>query len=114
MIFRPELADAVMAGTKTVTRRATSTNPHSPWWARRCDLKVGRTYAVCPGRGVPAVGRVRITAVELELFEPMRITEREARAEGFAGAADFCTTWRALHASLDAVQVWRVEFEVAT
>jgi hypothetical protein len=57
--FRPELAEKVMRGEKTVTRRIASTNPRSPWYSDRCGLKTGRDYAVCPGRGKHALGRVR-------------------------------------------------------
>ncbi|MDP2710815.1 MAG: SEC-C metal-binding domain-containing protein [Solirubrobacteraceae bacterium] len=42
MNFRPRLAELVLAGEKTVTRRATSPNPRSPWYALRCGLVVGR------------------------------------------------------------------------
>jgi hypothetical protein len=64
--FQPELAAKVMAGEKTVTRRLVSDNPRSPWWRERCSLKVNHTYAVCPGRGKHAIGRVRIVSVRQE------------------------------------------------
>jgi hypothetical protein len=33
--FQRELAEKVMAGEKTVTRRLVSDNPRSPWWRER-------------------------------------------------------------------------------
>jgi len=42
--------------------------------------QVGRTYAVQPGRGKPAVGRIKITAIRKELLT--EITEEDAKAEG--------------------------------
>ena len=86
MNFRPELAAAVMDGTKDVTRRLTSENPRSPWWAGGCSLKVGRDYAVCPGRGKDAIGRVRIVSATLEAAGA--VTDAEAVREGFAFVLD--------------------------
>jgi hypothetical protein len=57
MNFRPELAEKVMAGEKTVTRRLVSDNPRSPWYVGGCSLNVGQDYAVCPGRGKDAIRR---------------------------------------------------------
>ncbi len=64
MNFKPELADAVMARRKTVTRRKVSENPRSPWWRERCAYRVGQDVAICPGRGKHAIGRARIISVE--------------------------------------------------
>jgi hypothetical protein len=121
--FRPELAALVMAGEKTVTRRLVSDNPNSPWWEGGCKLKVARmrtdggwdpTYAVCPGRGKNAIGRVRIVAVDGPI--PLGIlTIAEARHEGFASPQEFQDTIIALHGEYDRrALVWRIEFEVFT
>jgi hypothetical protein len=123
MNFKPELAALVMAGEKTVTRRLTSDNPNSPWWEGGCKLKVARmradggwgpTYAVCPGRGKNAIGRVRIVAVDGPI--PMGIlTLAEARREGFATPQEFKDTIITLHGTYDRrARVYRVEFEVVT
>jgi hypothetical protein len=110
--FRPELAEKVMAGEKTVTRRLVSNNQRSPWYVARCGLKVDHTYAVCPGRGKNAIGRVRV--VSAELVPLADLDEDEARREGFESAAAF-------FAGLDAINgkpisreewVWRVEFRL--
>ncbi len=64
MNFRPELAEAVMAGRKTATRRLVSDNPRSPWWREKCVYRVGQVVAVCPGRGRRQIGRARVSSVE--------------------------------------------------
>jgi hypothetical protein len=113
MNFRPELAQAVMAGRKTVTRRALSDNPRSPWWRERCSLVVGRDYAVCPGRGKHAIGRISIVSVRRVRLGDL--DEAEAQREGFAGGREFVAAFEAInrcYADPDAL-VWRVEFEVA-
>lgn len=111
MNFRPELAAKVMAGEKTVTRRLVSDNPRSPWFIERCGLRPGKTYAVCPGRGKDAIGRVVVDAV---MSEPLgRISDSEARREGFANAAEFEAAFAAINGGYDPhVIVWRVVFRV--
>lgn len=109
MNFRPELAEKVMAGEKTVTRRLASSNPRSPWWEGGCSLKVGRDYAVCPGRGKTAIGRARIVSVERQALGHLSLSEAER--EGFFHAADFERAWAAINGTYDSdVIVWRVEF----
>ena len=49
------------------------------WWYRALYI-VGRTYAVQPGRGKPAIGRIRITAIRQERLQ--EIDPRDAAAEG--------------------------------
>lgn len=111
MNFQPELAQAVMGGGKTVTRRLCSENLRSPWSAWGCGLKVGSDYAVCPGRGKTAIGRVRVTSVRREALG--RLSAEEARREGFFSVQSFEQAWATINGSYDPdVQVWRVEFEV--
>lgn len=110
MNFRPELAAAVMDGTKRVTRRAVSENPNSPYHPRRAKRMVGKRIAVCPGRGKRRIGRVRVAAVELDYgFSPelRRPTLREARLEGFDSVDAFVAKWVELngHGGRD---VWRI------
>lgn len=111
MNFRPELAAKVMAGEKTVTRRLVSDNPNSPWWRERCSLKIDHTYAVCPGRGKNAIGRVRIVRVMSEPLGYLNVDE--ARREGFRDSNGFEGAWHAINGGYDPdVIVWRVEFLV--
>ena len=112
MNFRPELAEKVMAGEKTVTRRAVSSNPRSPWFRGKCALKVDHTYAVCPGRGKNAIGRVRIVNVQ-QMHLGQGLTTDEARREGFANRREFKDAWAAINGRWsDGDLVWRVEFRV--
>jgi hypothetical protein len=113
MIFRNELALKVMSGSKTVTRRTCSRNPRSPWYIKRCGLRAGSTYAVCTGRGQPAIGRILILRVRRE---PLGfLDDAEAQLEGFESAEAFRETWKTLHKRYDShARVWRVEFETVT
>lgn len=109
MNFRPELAAKVMAGEKTVTRRLVSDNPRSPWSRERCTLQPGRTYAVCPGRGKHATGRVLVTDTRLEPIGSLN--NAEALREGFADAAAFERAFVAINGGTydPSALVWRVE-----
>lgn len=112
MNFQAELAAKVMAGEKTVTRRLVSNNPRSPWWRERCSLKVDHTYAVCPGRGKNAIGRVRIVSVE-KMHLGQWLTTAEVRNEGFGSRREFREAWAAINGRWsDGELVWRVEFRV--
>lgn len=109
MNFRPELAEAVMEGRKDVTRRLVSENPNSPWAASGCKLVVGRSYAVCPGRGKHAIGRVVVRDVSLELLGVL--SDEEAIREGFPHRIAFEAAWESINGSYDPqTWVWRVEF----
>ena len=113
MNFRPELAAKVMAGDKTVTRRLVSTNPRSPWYQGGCSLKVGQDYAVCPGRGKNAIGRIRVTRVER--MQLGVLSDDEARREGCADSADFHRVLDDINGPVPAsALVWRIAFEVVT
>lgn len=113
MNFRPELAAAVMAGRKTVTRRLVSDNPRSPWWHGSCSLRPGRSYAVCPGRGKNAIGRIVVIAVQLERL--CWLTDEEARREGFRNRHEFAAAWVAINGNYDPqALIWRVEFATPT
>lgn len=110
MNFRPELAAKVMAGEKTVTRRLVSDNPASPWWKERCGLVPGRTYAVCPGRGKRAIGRVLVT--DATLMQLGVLTDEEARAEGFADSIAFRKAWCEINGEhVPSAVVWRITFD---
>jgi len=52
---------------------------------------VGRTYAVQPGRGKHALGRIRLRAIRREPAQD--ISEDDARAEGFASPEAFRKVW---------------------
>jgi len=90
----------VLSGQKTQTRRLAREND-SLWTVEledkaqekvllrgdRRKWRTGRTYAVQPGRGRPAVGRIRLLDIRYQHLG--FISEAEARAEGFANLEEF-------------------------
>ena len=120
MIFTPENAAKIMAGLKTQTRRPVRDNerfepadafvengrivvqPPMVWADRESAGKsdrvrwyVGCTYAVQPGRGKRAIGRIRLLGIRDEWLHD--ISDSDARAEGFSGRDEFEQVWRALY-----------------
>ena len=111
MIFKPELAALVLAGQKTVTRRALSDNPRSPWWRERCIYLQGKEFAIQPGRGKPSIGHARVISCRKVLLGALN--RAEAQAEGFPGVSHFVSAWTDINGTWDAeASVWRIEFEV--
>lgn len=80
-MFKRHLAQKILDGEKTQTRRPLSDNPNSPWFKDECKLRPGMDRAIVPGRGVHQVGRVRILGVRKELWKDL--SEADALAEGF-------------------------------
>lgn len=110
IMFRPELAEKVMSGEKTVTRRLASDNPRSPWWRGACKFQPGRDYAIQPGRGIPAIGRATVVSVRLERLGD--IDGREAEREGFRDLTEFVCAFTAINGRYIAeALVWRVELK---
>jgi len=112
--FKEHLAAQVLAGEKTVTRRVPSPNPNSPWWVERCRFVVGGDYAICPGRGKHAVGRMLVVSVEKVRLG--WLDDAEAAAEGFASAYEFTRLWASMRKGGvydPKLKVWRVEFKLA-
>jgi len=110
-MFRPELAAQVMAGEKTVTRRACSDNPRSPWYREYCGIRVGQSVAIQPGRGKPAIGRATVTSLDRERLG--HLSPEEAAAEGFPTVAAFRETFEALNGTYDPdLVVWRIGLKV--
>lgn len=110
IIFRPELAEKVLDGSKTVTRRRVNReNPRAHWHRDQVKTLEGKRRAVVPGRAKHGIGWVTVAGVEFELFYPASIDDAEAQLEGFADAAAFKATWLELHGHVQPVEVWRVE-----
>lgn len=110
MIFKRELAEKVIAGEKTVTRRVCSENPRSPWWRERCRYTEGKIFAVNPGRGEHSIGGARVVSCERQSLG--YLSDEEARLEGFTDEADFRATFEAINRRyVPSLMVWRVEFE---
>jgi hypothetical protein len=93
MIFRPELVDKILAGSKTVTRRRL---PRSDKPRKR--YREGQTYAVQPGRGKHHVGHIRVSGVRIK---PLHHVKSDFRAEGFGSLDEFADYWKHLHGSID-------------
>jgi len=118
--FKPEMVEQIEAGQKTQTRRPVNfDNPRSHYANAGTFFKVGQEYAVCPGRGKPAVARIRMTDIRRETFRD--ITEDDAIAEGLAGNKN--GVWKArdlffdlilrLHKGFDLDdECWVFEFEL--
>ena len=99
----------VVSGDKWQTRRLVAGNevlrgdtvrvyadlplPHS--MTGRIKWQVGRTYAVQPGRGQKAVGRIRITDIREEDIRQISIFD--VQKEGFDSQIAFLETWTRMH-----------------
>ena len=91
MIFKDELCQRVLYGTKTQTRRLVKNNEYT-WFMpesiivevcdsnNRLKWRVGNNYAVQPGRGRKAVGRIKIIKIQREQLQD--ISEGDCHAEG--------------------------------
>lgn len=86
---------------KTQTRR-----PYVEGKPPRYD--VGKTYAVQPGRGKPAVGRVKI---KRKWVEPVTgLSHEDARAEGFKDRCKFMESYWRINGTNPLC--WAYEFEL--
>lgn len=131
MLFKPYLAEAILQGKKTQTRRLpTGTNTAmlynnyttliSVYQNRRLRWRIGNTYAIQPGRGKKAIGRFRLLNVHLEPLQA--ITSADARAEGLDYACPikpFARLWNDIHTApgtrwKDNPQVFVLTFELVT
>jgi hypothetical protein len=111
MIFRKELAEAILRGEKTATRRAMSDNPNSPWYRGHCAYRMGQVFAINPGRGKTRIGEARVRKVYWQRVDD--VGERDARREGFGNLAQFLHTFGDINPRAELnTPVWVVEFEV--
>jgi hypothetical protein len=118
VIFRPELAEEIILGRKTATRRIPSDNPRSPWWIGGCRYGFDKDFTINPGRGKHRVAEAHVTRCALEELKAMK--EKDAHREGFDRIIDFDRYWASLHGSpgelsgvvYQGTWVWVVEFKV--
>lgn len=89
MIFGPELARKIAAGTKTMTRR-----PIKPG-QKECRCKIGHTYGVQSGRGKPSAHYFTVTDIREENVG--RISSKDIRREGLRTHAEFFTYFERLY-----------------
>lgn len=105
MVFDPIMADRVVRGQKTVTRRPANGKP--------CGHRVGDIQKVQPGQGQPAAtGRIHILGITLERLKD--ITDADARREGYSGRSprrQFLRSWGERYGGRSTQPVYRIEFE---
>lgn len=102
MIFSGDLADKVLDGSKTQTRR-----PVAP--GKPCRYEAGKTYAVQRKRGTVAIGRILVLSVQK--VPVCSLSRADARAEGFDSPDGFYVRWQEFYGRLSG-ECWRLEFEV--
>lgn len=123
MLFKPDLLERVLSGTKTQTRRLKKPGergvvrpPHRFDTCvvdghNRLKWKERNIYAACPGRGKVQQGRIRIKEIREECLSS--ISEADARAEGFASREDFFQAWDQINGKGNRdVDVWVLKFEL--
>jgi hypothetical protein len=77
-----------------------------------CRYKAGKTYAVQPGRGKAAVGRILIKKIEYR-EQAKTISEPEALAEGFDSVTAYYSAFEKAHGKAALLQpVWRIWFNL--
>ncbi len=77
----------------------------------RDKYRVGKTYAVQPGRGKPAVARIRLLGIEGKNIAD--VTTAEAKAEGYSDRDEFLKVWREIHGEKQMkADVWVLKFEL--
>lgn len=119
MLFQHTL-DKVLSGEKTLTSRLVKPGEEANCWHVNGDDDltideiiiprakptlygdtwrsvhvVGETYAVQPGRGKPAVARIRVLAIKR--YDVREISAEDVLAEGFQSRLGFLETWTAIH-----------------
>ena len=130
MLFKPYLAEAILQGKKTQTRRLPTTNGAvlydndntiiAVYQNGRLRWKVGRTYAIQPGRGKKAIGRLHLLGIRQEPLQA--INWRDARNEGLADANPtkaFVSLWNDINPTpgtcwQDNPEVFVLTFELIT
>jgi hypothetical protein len=111
MQFSPDLCDLILRRKKTVTRRRMKWGGWCGCSEMPCRYEVGKTYAIQPGRGKKAVGRIRVISVDRQKLG--RPTMLEARLEGFLNPHLFVAKWLDLYGKYDVDQIVdRIEFEL--
>jgi hypothetical protein len=114
MIFQ-QTYQLILDNNKTATRRLVNPNdrlldnPKRVETNGRTKWQVGRSYAIQPGRGQTAVGRIRMTGIHKQPLGQM--TTEDAVAEGYPSLDDFQQAWLKIHNDFDPdLVVWVLTF----
>lgn len=128
MQFTNGLAESIMRGEKTQTRRPVKSTESAKAtegiWADQIEsvytngrLKwmVGKTYAVQPGRGKKAIGHIKITRIRQQRVHD--INRVDAVREGFKDMRAFQRKWSDLYDSTQFAwknnpRVWVIDFHL--
>jgi hypothetical protein len=111
VIFRKELAEKILRGEKTATRRVMNDNPRSPWYRHTKRYPVGMVFAVQPGRAKHGIAKARIGAAYTQ--KPLDITYEQVREEGFKDKSEFWAVIHKLNPGFDLTEPMHVrEFEL--
>ena len=116
MNFTPENAAKVMRGEKTMTCRRVPDNRYEDgeYLPVRCRYEVGRTYAVCPGRGKKAIGRIVVLAIRRweRAMSAIHLPDL-AWAEGFKSISEWQTEYERLNGEGSLEEpCYRIEFRL--
>jgi hypothetical protein len=122
MIFKPKAIELIKAGLKTQTRRPVKPGewlshpvPFDPRLEvvdrnHRSKWTVGHRYSLCPGRGAPRVGLMRLTGIRQEALG--LISDGDAHAEGFESRNAFLEAWSLMYPKSQPEDlVWVLEFD---
>lgn len=128
MQFKDELIHQITDNQKTVTRRLVALGDYMPPTGFHKEVRSAKgtlrfreddVYAICNGRGKPAVGRIQLQSIRKERLQD--ITEAEAIAEGFESVVAFRRYWDNLYSQnglnncwIDNPEVYRLAFKVVT
>jgi hypothetical protein len=133
VIFKAELAEKILRGEKTQTRRIVKpgeqhilSNNHAilaVFDAKgRLKWKLGALYAICPGRTKPGIGFIRITQIKRQHLRNM--WDADVKAEGvpegrtYTNNEPFGKLWNTINKKPgirweDNPEVWAITFELA-
>lgn len=130
MLFKPYLAEAIIRGEKTQTRRLLPPSGCATvlrdgtitevYRNHRLLWEVRKTYAIQPGRGKKAIARFHLLTIRLQPLQA--ITAADATAEGLAHPNPiqaFARLWNDIHSApgtrwQDNPNVLALTFELAT
>jgi hypothetical protein len=114
--------DEVLAGRKTQTRRERylgdrlrMRNGATSVVRRDGSIRwtVGKSYSIARGRGIKGEPGVRIFVRGLGVDRaPLKISESNARAEGFGNSAEFRTAWKSLYPGTASMPCWVIVFKL--